>query len=89
MQDLIAFQLTLTGSAQNLTAWPVKNGITIINNSATVADAVAVGNSSAVTTSTGALLNGGTQVWVPLPGGNTNQAWVIGTSGQTVSILGT
>ena len=91
MQELIAFQLTLTGSAQNLTAWPVKNGITVINNSAS--NTVTVGNSSTTATSGGAVLNDtGTQsnsVYIPLPGGNTNQIWVNGTTGQAVSIIGT
>lgn len=91
MQDLIAFQVTLDGSADNLPSHPVKNGVTIINNSAS--DQVAIGNSSAVTTSTGALLNDsatdGNAAYIPLPGGNTNQVWVVGTSGQTVSVVGT
>lgn len=83
----IAFQVTMTGSAINLASNAFQNGVSFAAKTGNSAG-IAVGNSSSVTTSTGALVPAG-QVIPGLQGiGNTNAYWVIGTSGDVLSVLG-
>ena len=86
MQDLIAFRIVLTGSAQNLPSYKVSNGLTVVNNSA---DTLAIDSSSDVSLTESALIPPSSQLWIPLPGGNSNQLWLAGTDGQVVSVVGT
>jgi hypothetical protein len=83
---IVAFQLTMTGSAQQLPSNLLTKGGTLIAKSGNSA-VIAIGNSSAVTTSTGALLGAGETV--PISGiTNTDAIYVIGTSSDVISFLG-
>lgn len=89
MNTLIAFQkaIVATGTAQNLPSNPVSRSVTVAAKSTNTADVV-IGNSSAVTATTGFILAKGTSVTMDLEGGNTDQIWVVGTSADVVSVTG-
>lgn len=86
MPLLIAGQITMTGSAIQLPAGAVLQGITLTAKAANTA-VIAYGNSSSVTTSTGALIDKGTSVPLYFQG-NANSIWVIGTASDVVSYSG-
>lgn len=83
---LTAFQVTLTGTAQNLPSNTVLNSVIITAKSTNTAN-VAVGSASTVSASTGYLLEKGESITVPLRSGNTNEVWVEGTAADIVSII--
>ena len=87
MAQLIAFQgtITTTGTAQQLTANPVVNGVVIAAKSGNTA-AIEVGNAG-VTTSTGFILAAGASTPV-IEVLNTNAIYLVGTSGDTFSVIG-
>jgi hypothetical protein len=89
MANVIAFQVALAATAtpQNLPANPVLRSVTIEAPAANTA-AVVIGNSSAVTSSTGFNLDKGQIVTIPLSGGNTSALWIVGTSGDKCSVIG-
>src|SRR5579862_1280139 len=74
--NLISFQVEIatTGTAQNLPANPVSRKITISAKAGNAANVV-IGNSSAVTASTGYILAAGQSVTVELS--NTDAMWII------------
>ena len=84
----IAFQITATGSAQQLPSHPIITGpITLTAKSGNTA-AIAIGTTSAVTGSTGYLLPAGQSVTLNLQSGNTNQLWINGTANDVLSVIG-
>jgi hypothetical protein len=87
--NLVTLQQSIaaTGTAQNLPNNPVQHSITIHAPSTNTAS-VALGNSSAVTSTTGFLLEKGNSVTIDLTGGNTNQVWAVGSAGDTFSVIG-
>ncbi len=88
MQNLVAFQvaITTTGTTQNFPNNFILTAVTITSASAN--SAITIGNSSSVTATTGYTLAPGASVTIQLPGGNTNEIWVLGTSGNTLSVVG-
>ena len=89
MNSLICLQetITATGTPQNLPSNPVANKITLQAFS-TNAAAVVVGNAQAVTIHSGFLLERGSAITIDLPCGNTDQAWIVGTAGDILSVVG-
>lgn len=95
MNNLIVIQeaIAVTGTAQNLPNNPVNKSVTIHASSTNTA-ALVFGNSAAVVASTGFVLEAdttsgvGQSVTIDLAGGNTDQLWVIGTSGDKFSVIG-
>ena len=87
MNNVVALQgtITVTGTSQNLPNNPVVNGVVIAAKSGNTAS-IEIGNSSAVTTTTGFILAAGTSVTVPCS--NTNQLWLVGTANDVYSVLG-
>jgi hypothetical protein len=83
---LVAFQLTATGTAQQLPSNPVLNSITLAGKAGNAA-AISVGSTAAVTASTGFLLGAGVTVTIPCRSGNTNEVWIIGTANDVLSII--
>ena len=81
----VAFQLTLTGSIQQLPANAIQNGGTLAAKSGNAA-AISISPSPTVSATTGFLLGAGQQA--PFSGSNTNQLYVIGTSSDVISFLG-
>ena len=85
----VAFQATIaaTGTAQELPSNALQFGSgTLLAKSGNTA-VIAIGNSSAVTSSNGALLPAGSQI--PVVGLlNTNALWINGTSGDVISFIG-
>jgi hypothetical protein len=79
--------IAATGTAQNLPNNPIVRSVTIHGPSTNTASVV-LGNSPAVTSTTGFLLEKGNSVTVDLPGGNTNQLWAVGTAGDSYSVIG-
>lgn len=89
MTSLIAFQgaIVVTGTAQNLPNNYVLKSINLAAKSGNAA-AIVVGNASTANSTTGYILAAGATVTIPLPGGNTNQIWVVGTSADVYSVAG-
>ena len=91
MNIIVSFQGTIvaTGVPQLLPNKPVRNGITICNQSGSAAD-MAVSDDPAVTTSNGYLLEKGIPAFIPLTGtgANTLQLYVVGTIGDKFSVVG-
>lgn len=87
MANLVAFQVAITGSAQQLASNPLVNGVTILAKSTNTANVeiTAVTNAS---TTVGAILEKGTSVFIPLKNGNTNQIFVFGTTSDIISVIG-
>jgi hypothetical protein len=89
MKSVVAFQsaITSTGTAQNLPNNPILRSVTI-STPATNSAVISIGNASSVTSTTGYILAAGSSVVIELPGGNTHQFWVVGTSGDVLSVVG-
>jgi hypothetical protein len=89
MAQAIAFQVAIavTNTAQQLPSNPTGRGVTLLAKTGNTAD-IAVGNSSAVTTATGALLHSGIPVLFEDVNGNTNALWIVGTAGDVISVIG-
>jgi hypothetical protein len=88
MQNLIAFQYNTTATFANpLPSHSVKNGITLVNNTNSD-DTILFGNNPNVQLT---VLREYESVWVPLPGGNTDQIWIRSSISltQVISVIGT
>ena len=84
---LISFQLTISGSAQQLASNRVNTSVTLTAKSTNTAS-IEVGNSSAVSTSNSFILEKGQSITLPLANGNTNSIYVIGTANDILSVIG-
>jgi hypothetical protein len=87
MQGLIAFQVFVSGiPSTQLSNHAVANGIAFINNDQFP---VFVGNKSTLLGTY--IVPPFTTVFIPMPGGNTDQIWIqpSNIAGQIVSIIGT
>jgi hypothetical protein len=81
----VAFELTLTGSAQQLPAHLLFNGGTLTAKSTNTGN-VGVGLTSSVTASNSYILEKG--VSLPIQASNTNQLWINGTASDVISFFG-
>lgn len=88
MKVPIIFQETIitSGTAQSLPSNPVFSSVTITASAGNAGDIV-LGNSSSVTVLTGFILGKGQSVLLELQG-NTDQLWVVGTAGDSYSVVG-
>lgn len=89
MAALISFQrtITATGTPQQLPANPVNGAVSIAAPSTNTAS-ITLGNSPGVTATNGYTLAKGGSVTIPLPEGNTNAIWAVGTAGDVFAVLG-
>jgi len=91
MNIIVAFQGTIvaTGVPQLLPNNPVRNGITICGKT-TNAASMAISDQPTVSVSTGYLLEKGIPAFIPLTGtgANTLQLYIVGTSGDKFSVVG-
>lgn len=89
MKDVIAFQETIavSNTPQQLPSNPVLRSVTV-TAPATNAGDIVIGASPNVTLSTGYALEKGQSVTIPLANGTTAAAWVVGTAGDVLSVLG-
>ncbi len=83
----IAFTLTLTGSAQQLPSNPSFGLVTITAINAST-NTTLVSASSVPVAANSATLSNGQSATFALGDGNTNQIYVLGTSGDKVSVAG-
>jgi len=90
MNSVIAFSVTVasTGVAQQLPSNAVNNSITMHAPTANTGTIVTVGNSSAVTATTGFIVEKSAYASLSIPGANTNSLWIVGTSGDTFNVIG-
>lgn len=77
----------MTGTAQQLPSNPVVRSVTLTAPETNSADVV-IGDSQNVTLATGYVLEKGNSVTIPLVNGNTNAAWIVGTAGDVLSVVG-
>ena len=89
MQQPISFQETIavSGTAQQLPSNPVVRSVTITAPSTNAGDVV-IGDSPNVTAARGFVLGRGQSVTIPLQNGTTAAAWIAGTAGDVVSVVG-
>lgn len=83
--NTVSFQVVLTGSEQQLPANALQNGGSFTAKSTNTA-AIALGNTSAVSSSNSYLLEKG--VTVQFTGNNTNQVFITGTANDVLSFFG-
>lgn len=89
MHSAISFQRTIavTGTPQQLPNNLVNKSVTISAPSGNVGSIV-LGNSPSVSATSGFILGKGTSAPLPVPGGNTNSIWAVGTEGDVFSAVG-
>lgn len=85
----ISFQeiVAVSGTPQQLPSNPVLRSVTVTAPATNSADIV-IGSSRNVTLSTGYALEKGQSVTIPLHNGNTDAAWIVGTAGDVLSVVG-